>query len=433
MLTTVLALLIVTAVLSPSTSFAAIKTPPKLTNDAIIARQLPSSAVFPVYGDVYPHGLYYVSMTIGDPVKPYFLDVDTGSDLTWLQCDAPCVSCSKGPHPLYKPKKNGLVKCRDEICTSVPSINHNDCEPSDQCDYEIEYADHLSSIGVLVSDVMVLRLTNNFIVKPKLAFGCGYDQQQISKSNSPSPTDGVLGLGSGKASIISQLKNKGIVRNIFGHCLSRKKGGYLFFGDDLVPSHGVTWAPMSFITSRNYYSPGKATFSLGKQSLVIKKPVPVVFDSGSSYTYFTDQSYNEFLSELENDLNNKPLKRAAEDQSLPICWKGVKPFKSLVDVKKLFRSLILYFGSGRKAVQLEILPENYLVITKYGNACLGILDGTEIGLKDLNVIGDITMQDMMVIYDNEKLRIGWAQMNCDRLPNAEEDFPSYEKSLSEPS
>lgn len=39
--------------------------------------------------------MYYVTMNIGNPAKPYYLDVDTGSDLTWLQCDAPCVSCSK--------------------------------------------------------------------------------------------------------------------------------------------------------------------------------------------------------------------------------------------------------------------------------------------------------------------------------------------------
>lgn len=38
---------------------------------------------------------YYVTMNIGNPAKPYFLDVDTGSDLTWLQCDAPCRSCNK--------------------------------------------------------------------------------------------------------------------------------------------------------------------------------------------------------------------------------------------------------------------------------------------------------------------------------------------------
>lgn len=41
---------------------------------------------------------YYVEMRIGDPPMPYYLDMDTGSDVTWIQCDppeAPCVKCFK--------------------------------------------------------------------------------------------------------------------------------------------------------------------------------------------------------------------------------------------------------------------------------------------------------------------------------------------------
>lgn len=72
---------------------------------------------------------------------------------------------------------------------------------------------------------------------------CGYDQQ-FGNPNSPSPTDGVLGLGNGKTGVVSQLKEQGITRNVMGHCLSRKGGGFLFFGDDLVPYSKVTWAPM---------------------------------------------------------------------------------------------------------------------------------------------------------------------------------------------
>lgn len=36
----------------------------------------------------------------------------------------------------------------------------------------------------------------------------------------------------------------GVVRNVVGHCLS-EEGGFLFFGDELVPSSGVTWTSMS--------------------------------------------------------------------------------------------------------------------------------------------------------------------------------------------
>lgn len=81
---------------------------------------------------------------------------------------------------------------------------------------------------------------------------------------------------------------------------------------------------------------------------------------------------------------------------------------------------------------------------KYGNACLGILNGSDVGLKDLNIVGgrksrqnlinqfqkhmthitdiyfhllaDVTMQDQMVIYDNERGQIGWIRAPCDRIP-----------------
>jgi hypothetical protein len=43
---------------------------------------------------------FYVTMSIGEPAKPYFLDIDTGSALTWLECDAPRQSKhTVHPHP----------------------------------------------------------------------------------------------------------------------------------------------------------------------------------------------------------------------------------------------------------------------------------------------------------------------------------------------
>ncbi|KAF7064380.1 hypothetical protein CFC21_070711 [Triticum aestivum] len=374
-----------------------------------------SSAVFQLYGNVYPHGLYYVAMSIGNPAKPYFLDVDTGSDLTWLQCDAPCVSCSKVPHPLYRPTKNKLVPCVDQLCASLHGgLGKNlKCDsPKQQCDYEVKYADQGSSLGVLVNDSFAVRLANASIVRPSLAFGCGYDQE-VGSSTEVAPTDGVLGLGSGSISLLSQLKQHGITKNVVGHCLSMRGGGFLFFGDNLVPYSRATWVPMARSAFRNYYSPGSASLYFGGWSLGVK-PMEVVLDSGSSFTYFSSQPYQALVTALKGDLS-KTLKEVS-DPSLPLCWKGKKPFKSVLDVKKEFKSLVLNFANGKKAL-MEIPPENYLIVTKYGNACLGILNGSEIGLKDLNIVGDITMQDQMVIYDNERGQIGWIRAPCDRIPN----------------
>ncbi|KAH7681078.1 Aspartic peptidase A1 family protein [Dioscorea alata] len=382
-----------------------------------------ASVVFPLYGDVYPHGLYYASMSIGDPPKPYFLDVDTGSDLTWLQCDAPCVRCSKGPHPLYKPTKNKLVPCQDPLCEAVQRAtgmrDENGCEPNQQCDYVVGYADQGSSTGVLVRDGFTLRFSNGSLARPRLSFGCGYDQQGIGP-NAPAPTDGVLGLGRGKSSILSQLSDARLTRNVVGHCLGRHGGGYLFFGDGLVPGSGVTWSPMARSTAlAKYYSPGQASIYFGTKSLGVRQQ-QMVFDSGSSFTYFALQPYQSLLNAITKELSGKPIKETHEDRALPVCWKGPKAFKSIFDVKTYFKSLVLNFVNGKKAF-MEIPPENYLIVTNHGNACLGILNGTEVGLKDLNLIGDISMQDLMVVYNNENQQIGWVRGSCDRLPNADDD------------
>lgn len=74
---------------------------------------------------------------------------------------------------------------------------------------------------------------------------CGYDQQG-TLAQSPASTDGVMGLSSSKVALPSQLAEQGIVNNVIGHCLAggSNGGGYLFFGDELVPSWGMTWTPM---------------------------------------------------------------------------------------------------------------------------------------------------------------------------------------------
>ncbi|KAH1213409.1 Aspartic proteinase Asp1 [Glycine max] len=397
--------------------------------------RLSSSAVFKVQGNVYPLGHYTVSLNIGYPPKLYDLDIDSGSDLTWVQCDAPCKGCTKPRDQLYKPNHN-LVQCVDQLCSEVQlSMEYTCASPDDQCDYEVEYADHGSSLGVLVRDYIPFQFTNGSVVRPRVAFGCGYDQK-YSGSNSPPATSGVLGLGNGRASILSQLHSLGLIHNVVGHCLSARGGGFLFFGDDFIPSSGIVWTSMLPSSSEKHYSSGPAELVFNGKATVVKG-LELIFDSGSSYTYFNSQAYQAVVDlvrwKLERasifiinfivtqDLKGKQLKRATDDPSLPICWKGAKSFKSLSDVKKYFKPLALSF-TKTKILQMHLPPEAYLIITKHGNVCLGILDGTEVGLENLNIIGDISLQDKMVIYDNEKQQIGWVSSNCDRLPNVDRDL-----------
>ncbi|XP_068646337.1 aspartic proteinase Asp1-like isoform X2 [Aristolochia californica] len=367
-----------------------------------------STAIFELHGNVYPEGFYYVTVEIGNPPKPYFLDIDSGSDLTWLQCDAPCVSCSPNlPHPLYKPKKQNIVKRDDADCLNLQfPRRYRRKNPEDQCDYHIVYADGDSSLGVLVHDSFSLFLSNGSKLRPDLAIGCGYDQRGDFLSTLPKG-DGVLGMGGGKISIPSQLRNLRLTTNLIGHCFGGNGGGYIFFGDEIIPG-GVTWAPLT--QALPFYSPGPANLTAGKSSPTVDG-LTVVFDSGSTYTYFSGRAYEAVLASVEIDITGK-FTLSEDDDTLPLCMKGSRPFKNVAEVENYFSSFELSFG---KETQLTIPPEGYLIISSQGNVCLGVLNGTEFGLTDHNIFGDVSMQNLMVIYDNEKQRIGWIPSECNKI------------------
>ncbi|KAF3958877.1 hypothetical protein CMV_016253 [Castanea mollissima] len=386
--------------------------PAQATTSSLMLNRVGNSVVLPLHGNVYPDGFFDVTLNIGQPSKPYFLDPDTGSDLTWLQCDfkGPCQRFTKAPHPHYKPSNNPVL-CGDPLCKSLHPPEYK-CETTEQCYYELWFQDGSSTRGVLVKDAFSFNFRDGKQLEHSLALGCGYNQ---TPGPFPNPNDGVLGLGKGKLSIVSQLSMDGLVRNIIGHCMSVRGGGYLFFGDDHYDSSLVQWISMSSDLPE-YYSPGWVELKFGGQPTGIKNLL-TVFDSGSSYTYLYPPAYEALITLVEEELIGKSLKQALDDETLPICWKGERPFKSLDDVREYFKPIALSFANDEKDTQFELPPEAYLIISHKENVCLGILNGT--AGRNLNIIGDISMQDKVVIYDNEKQRIGWApEKNCDQLPKS---------------
>nr|GMD68738.1 aspartyl protease APCB1 [Ipomoea batatas] len=390
----------------------------KIRNSVAAVSKLNSTS-FSLKGNVYPDGLYYTYALIGNPPKPYFLDVDTGSDLTWIQCDAPCTSCAKGAHPFYKPAVGNIIRPEDSYCVEVKKDQENiHCETCHQCDYEVEYADRSSSLGVLLRDETRLMVANGTLCTSTIIFGCGYDQQG-SLLDTLAKTDGILGLSRAKISLPSQLASQGFIENVVGHCLSSDAagGGYMFFGNDFVPDGKMAWVPMLDGPYENLYQTEVLKMSYGGKGLSLDNPRGgqgiVIFDSGSSYTYFTGRAYKDLVSIL-NDVSTKGLVRDPSDTTLPICWKAEFAIRSVSDVSRFFKPLNLQFGSKWWIVSkiLQIPPEGYLVISKKGNVCLGILDGSKIDNGFTFILGDVTLRGQLFAYDNVKQRIGWVKSNC---------------------
>ncbi|KAL6658484.1 hypothetical protein ACP70R_004070 [Stipagrostis hirtigluma subsp. patula] len=111
----------------------------------------------------------------------------------------------------------------------------------------------------------------------------------------------------------------------------------------------------------------------------------VVLDSGSTYTYLPNQLH---LQLLNASLSKSLIEVHGPNHELRLCWKGPQKFKSWKDLKKEFK-----LGDG--------------------NACLGVL-----GMQGLDtyLIGDVTLQDQLVIYDNETGHLAWGPSSCEKAP-----------------
>lgn len=390
----------------------------------------------PLFGAVYPDGLYYIAVGLGSPAKTYYLDIDTGSDLSWVTCDAPCVSCSVGPHPWYSPRRARVVDCGDAMCRSAQTGSIRGCafhDSSRQCDYDVHYGDGSFSQGVLVADTLTFLHPSRKLVSAPVYFGCAYDQEGVLK-RSPSKVDGVIGLGAGAASWPSQLAAGGHVRNVLGHCIAGGGGGggFFFLGDELVPL-GMTWTPMVGEPPSAYYSVDLHKLMFGGTELPLYVTQPevsggggggdgaarsagTIFDSGSSFTYLAASTFKLLIRTVLARLASGPLRRDTSDPILPYCWKGASKFTDVADAERYFGDIVLEFRGASifwGTSQLRLYADNYLIVSPLGNVCLGILDSSAIRSGgSLTVIGDISLKGYLVVYDNVHKRVGWKRGNC---------------------
>ncbi|XP_073117886.1 aspartic proteinase 36 isoform X3 [Elaeis guineensis] len=183
-------------------------------------------------------GLYFAEIGIGTPSKNYYVQVDTGSDILWVNC-ATCTACPKKSDigielTLYDPKGSNsatLVSCDDNFCTSMYGGEMLDCSPDKPCEYRILYGDGSSTAGFFVKDfVQYNQVSGNHQTTPanaSVSFGCSA-QQSGDLDSSSEALDGILGFGQSNSSMISQLAAAGKVRKVFAHCLDTVKGGGIF-------------------------------------------------------------------------------------------------------------------------------------------------------------------------------------------------------------
>ncbi|GKU87598.1 hypothetical protein SLEP1_g1971 [Rubroshorea leprosula] len=186
-------------------------------------------------------GLYYAKIGIGTPTKNYYMQVDTGSDLMWVNC-IQCKECPKRSslgidltlYDINDSSTGRMVYCDQEFCQEINGGQLNGCKAnmSMSCPYLEIYGDGSSTAGYFVSDdVQYDRVSGDLQTTAgngSVIFGCGARQSGNLDSSNEEALDGILGFGKANSSVISQLAASGKMKKMFAHCLDGVNGGGIF-------------------------------------------------------------------------------------------------------------------------------------------------------------------------------------------------------------
>ncbi|KAJ0040993.1 hypothetical protein Pint_28572 [Pistacia integerrima] len=346
--------------------------------------------------------LHYTTIQLGTPGVKFMVALDTGSDLFWVPCQ--CNRCAPTQDSnyasdfkltMYNPEGSSTSKnvtCDNSLCEQ-----RNQCPGTiSSCPYSVSYVSaQTSTSGVLVEDVLHLtREDNNHeSVEAYVTFGCG--QVQSGSFLDIAAPNGLFGLGMEKISVPSILSRDGLTANSFSMCFGHDATGRISFGDMGSPDQEET--PFNVNPSHPNYNITVTQIQLG--ITLIDVDLTALFDTGTSFTYLVDPTYTKLSENFHSQIQDR---RHPPDPKIPFeyCY-DMSPNANTSLVPKL--SLRMKGGS-HFAVDEPIIALNSQGGFVY---CLAVIKST-----DLNIIGQHFMTGYRVVFDRERLVLGWKKFDC---------------------
>ncbi|KAJ0986632.1 hypothetical protein J5N97_004988 [Dioscorea zingiberensis] len=313
-------------------------------------------------------GTYLVNLVIGTPPVSFLASPTTVTDLIWTQCK-PCKHCFNQSTPIYNRSKSSSfskLPCSHELC--MASYIHS-C--NSDCRYKQKYLGG-SSEGVMGTET----ITFGSHSVPDVAFGCGNSNTFVVSHGS-----GVLGLGRGPQSLVSQL---GIRR--FSYCLPyyAESNGRLLLGSEVQHQQNsktqIQYTPLVLNPSNSsFYYLTLHGITVGETKLQIPKGTFEVRKDGVSLLLMPP-----VFSAIDACFSFEP--------------------KSNVEVPKL-----IYHFDG---ADLVLPVENYVFTdSENGVMCLAILEGNE----GVSTFGGIHQSNINMMFDLNKGELSFAPAHCKEL------------------
>lgn len=342
---------------------------------------------------------YLMTIKVGTPSRSIVAVADTGSDLIWTNCK-PCQKCYKQNAPLFDPRSSSTyldLSCNSNFCSGFPS----DCE-NKQCHYYAQYGDGSTSSGTLAQETFIFDKSDGRTVGIRnIVFGCAHQSQGLFQPNMA----GIVGLGGGSISLVSQLGSS--VGKRFSYCLvpysATKVSSKLSFGSNsLFSDPNAQSTDLISGLSDTYYTISLSKITIGGLDIEASFN-DIIIDSGTTLTLLYSETVDQIVAQLEEVI---PLPKV-NDPDLQLCY-------NVSDVQGrnvVFPDITYTFGTATVT-----LGSRNSFITLNGKVCL-TMSGSEPSADGsvVQIVGNIAQQDFHVGYDLGKRKVYFAPSDCTKL------------------
>ncbi|XVE99044.1 hypothetical protein REPUB_Repub03eG0162700 [Reevesia pubescens] len=395
------------------------ETPTTTTNLSSAAIEMPLGS-----GRDFGIGQYITSFKAGTPSQKFRLIVDTGSDLTWINCR---YRCAQGPVDTCT--KKGRIKrrrvfrahlsssfspvpCFSQMCkvelmnlfslTTCPT-------PLTPCAYDYRYIDGSAAFGIFANETVTVGLTNGRMTRlHNVLIGCTDSFQGPTLQN----VDGVMGLAYSKHSFATKAAEN--LGGKFSYCLVDhlshiNASNYLIFGTNnnqvkVLGNTRFTRLELNLVSS--FYAVNVIGISIGGKMLDIpfqvwdtSKGGGTILDSGTSLTFLTDPAYQPVMEAMKMSVS-KYQKVKLDGVPMDYCFNSTGFNETLVP------KLIIHFADGAR---FEPHWNSYVIAVADGVRCLGFLAAPFPGTS---VIGNILQQNYLWEFDLKGNKLGFAPSAC---------------------
>ncbi|WJX21441.1 hypothetical protein P8452_10880 [Trifolium repens] len=338
-------------------------------------------------------GEYFSRLGIGEPPSQAYMVLDTGSDISWVQC-APCADCYRQADPIFEPTSSASytpLTCETNQCKW---LDQSQCH-NGKCLYEVSYGDGSYTVGDFVTETVTIGATS----VRNIAIGCGHNNEGLFVGAA-----GLLGLGGGPLSFPAQLNTTS-----FSYCLVDRDSDLVSTLEFDSPfSHNAVTAPLRRNPQLDtFYYVELAGISVGGELL----PIPersfqvdatgsggIIVDSGTAVTRLQSDVYNMVRDAFVKGTKDLPT------------MNGVSLFDTCYDLSSKTSvevpTVAFHFGEGK----VLVMPaKNYLVpIDSVGTFCFAFAPT----MSSLSIIGNIQQQGTRVSFDTANSLIGFTPNSC---------------------